>query len=296
MTVRAGQKVDSTVTATVAPGSIRAQTETATIIVEVNSAERTPTGTVAALVDGVVVGGGELVNGKADVTVGPFTTAGTKTIAMKYYGDALTRGNQASVSLVVTPAPVAERAAATVTTTVSPASVRVVKGRATVSVSVAKATGTPTGAVLALVDGKVVGAAELVLGKADMSLLPFVSVGSKSVEVKSFGDATTKAAASTAVVKVVKANPRLRVKAPSKTSRGAKVRIEVHVSAPGFTPTGKATVKVKGTKVTKTVRNGTVVVKARLWKLGKNKVVVIYRGDDRTEAARKVVRIKVKRR
>ena len=81
--VQAPTKVETTVTASVSPASIEANSGTATIAVEVSGDGGTPTGTVAALIGDRVVGGGELVNGKADVLVGPFTNAGTKTITVR---------------------------------------------------------------------------------------------------------------------------------------------------------------------------------------------------------------------
>ncbi len=284
------------VTAAVSPASIRAQVDTATILVEVTSTIGTPTGMVTAQVDGVIVGGAELVDGKASVRVGPFATPGTKVITVKYSGDADNDAAQTETSVTVTPAPATERASATVTTTVSPATVAVFDGRATVSVTVAKAAGTPTGAVLALVDGEVVGAAELVAGKADISLMPFSTVGSRAVEVQYSGDATTKPAAAVASVQVVKAQPRLRVNAPNRTVKAKPVKIKVTVKAPGYAPTGKVVVKVKGTKVVKRINNGKVTVTLRLTKLGKNKVKIRYRGDDLTESTGRTITIKVQRR
>ena len=52
-----------------------------------------------------------------------------------------------------------------------------------------------------------VGAGELAAGKVDISLLPFTTVGTKSVEVSYYGDDTTKPASTTVSVNVVKAKP-----------------------------------------------------------------------------------------
>ncbi len=296
VTVQAPVKEDSTVSATATPSTIQAQTETSTIAVEVTAASGTPTGTVAALVDGKVIGGGVLSGGKADVAVGPFTNDGPKSITIHYYGDAATKAGETTVDLTVTPAPAVERAAATVSTTVTPSSVTVMDGQATVAVTVSKATGVPTGAVIALLDGQVVGAGQLFAGKADITLPPFTTVGTQSVEIRYYGDATTKTASATASVDVVKAEPRMRVKAPKKVKKGKKATIVVKVRTTGFDPSGTVTIKVRGTKVTETLEDGRATFKIRLTKLGKNKVKVSYSGDDLTESARTKKNIWVQRR
>jgi 5'-nucleotidase len=289
------EKSDATVTATVAPTSVQAGTGSASVSVTVASSGQTPTGAVVAMVDGKVVGGGELSAGTTTFTVGPFATPGTKVITVKYFGDDTTKAGETTTSLTVTPAPVEEKAAASITSTVTPASVTVMGGRATVSVTVSKASGVPTGGVLALVDGAVVGAGQLVDGKADISLPSFATAGTKSIELRYLGDDTTKPASSTASLVVAKAVPTLKVKAPKKVEKGKKATIVVTVGASGFHPTGTVTVGVRGKKVTKTLAEGVATFKVRLTKLGSNKVVVTYSGDDRTESASKTRIIKVKR-
>ena len=293
-------RTSSAVTATATPTSVVQGSGSSTIAVEVTSTGDVPTGTVAAMLGDEVIGGAQLVDGKADVPVGPFDSAGTKSITVHYYGDEANDAASTTVDLTVTPAPVVEKATPTLSATVVPDTVKVKKDGATVSLAVTKASGTPTGAVIALVDGAVVGAAELAAGKADIALAPFDSVGTHKVTLKYFGDDTTKAGTSTVDVVVTKARPKLRVKAPKKVERGDRATIIVTVDADGFTPTGK--VKVKGAgkngagkKVTKRLKDGTLTLKVRLTSLGKNKVVVRYAGDDMTTARRKVVRIRVVR-
>jgi 5'-nucleotidase len=289
------EKSDATVTATVAPTSVQAGTGSASVSVTVASSGHTPTGAVVAMVDGKVVGGGELSAGKTTFTVGPFANPGTKVITVKYFGDDATKAGETTTSLTVTPAPVEEKAAASITSTVTPASVTVMGGRATVSVTVSKASGVPTGGVLALVDGVVVGAGQLAGGSTSITLPSFATVGAKSVELRYLGDDTTKPATATASVDVVKAVSTLKVKAPKKVEKGSKATIVVTVGATGFTPGGTVTVKVAGKKVTETLKRGSATFKVRLTKLGKNKMVVTYNGDDRTESASTTRTIKVTR-
>ena len=289
------EKVVASITATALPSSVPAETGTSTIKVQVTSSGATPTGTVAAILEGRIVGGGELVDGRADVVVGPFATAGTKTITIRYYGDSATKPGETPVSLTVTPAPDVERAAATVTATVTPSTATVMDDSPTVSVTVSKASGVPTGTVLALVDDEVVGVGELTGGSTTIALPRFSSVGTKTVVIRYLGDASTKPASGSVSVNVVKAEPKLRVKAPKQVEKGQRATIVVNVSATGFEPTGTVTVRVDGNKVTKNLQDGRAVFRIRPTDLGRNAVKVNYSGDERTESASDTVRIRVVR-
>lgn len=208
VTVQAPAKVDATVAATATPGSVEANTGTSTIAVDVTAPGGTPTGTVAAILDGRIVGGAELVNGSADVVVGPFASIGEKTITIRYYGDAATRSAETTVTITVTPAPVVEKATPTVTASASPSVLKVRKDSTTVGVSVTRPGGTATGTVLAVVDGVVLGTAELVAGQASITIGPFTTVGTKVVTLRYLGDDATKAGNGSVTVTVQKAPPK----------------------------------------------------------------------------------------
>jgi hypothetical protein len=284
------------VTATATPSSIPAQTGTSTIDVEVTAPGGTPTGTVAAILDGKIVGGGELVDGQADVVVGPFATAGDKAITIRYYGDAATLPAETSVSVTVTPAPAVEKATPTISATATPAVVKVKKDSSTVSVTVTRPGGTATGIVLAVVDNVVVGAGDLVGGSASITVGPFDTVGDKVVTLRYLGDDATKAGNGSVTIAVQKATPRVKVRAPKSVEKGAKAKVVVDVAAAGFDPSGTVTVKVDGKKVTRRLTDGKVSIKVRLGDLGKKKVTVTYSGDDLTESGRDSTTIKVTRR
>lgn len=292
---RAPVKATATVTAVATPSTIKAQTGTSVLDVTVSRPGTKATGLVAAVVGGEVVGGAELVDGKAAITVGPFATAGEKLIDVEYYGDQATSPASTQVALTVEPAPVVDKATPTLTATVSPDTVKVDKEGPTVSLSVTKASGTATGAVIAMVGDKVVGAGELAGGKADIALQPFEEVGTATVTVKYFGDETTKAAQTTVAVTVTKASTKAKVRAPENVERGERAVFRMAFTTAGHTPTGKVTLKVKGKKITKKLKNGKVTFRVKMTKLGKNKVVIRYRGDDQTAAKKKVVRVRVTR-
>ncbi len=295
LTDRAPIKSDASVQVVATPATIPAQTGTSTLAVTIAKSGQPATGLVAAVLDGKVVGGAELVDGKASLPVGPFGTAGDKLIEVRYYGDEGTKAATGQVTVTVTPAPVVEKATPTLTATVSPERVKVKKDGATVSLTVSKPAGTPTGAVIATVDGKVVGAGELAAGKADIALQPFEEVGTQAVVLEYFGDDSTKAGSTTVEVEVTKARPRLKVRGPKRVERGAKGVFKIDVDAAGLTPSGKVTVKVAGKKVTKKLKQGQATFRVVMTKLGKNKVVVKYRGDELTASKKKVFRVNVTR-
>ena len=294
-TDRAPIKSDATVQAVATPATVKAQTGTTVIDVTVSTQGHEATGLVAALLDGEVIGGAELVDGKAALVVGPFDTAGSKLIEVKYYGDQATKAASGQVTVTVEPAPVVEKATPTLTAAVSPDAVKVHKDEATVSLSVTKASGTATGAVIALVDGRVVGAGELAGGKAEIALQPFEEVGTRTVTLKYFGDESTKAGQTTVAVRVTRARPKLTVRVPQGVERGDKGVFKVKVDATGFTPSGEVTIKVAGKKVTKKLKQGKATFRVVMTKLGTNKVVVKYSGDESATSKRKVFRVNVTR-
>ena len=59
------------------------------------------TGSVLAVVDGVVVGAGDLAAGSTSIDVGPFDTIGTKVVTLRYLGDDATKAGNGSVTLAV---------------------------------------------------------------------------------------------------------------------------------------------------------------------------------------------------
>jgi 5'-nucleotidase len=294
-TDRAPIKSDASVQVVATPATIVAQTGTSVLDVTVATAGQKATGLVAAMLDGKVVGGAELVDGKASLPVGPFDTAGDKLIEVRYYGDEGTKAATGQVTVTVTPAPVVVKATPTLTATVSPETVKVKKDGATVSLTVSKASGTPTGAVIATVDGKVVGAGELAAGKAEIDLAPFDEVGTQAVVLEYFGDDSTKAGSTTVQVEVTKARPRLTVRGPQRVERGDKAVFTVNATADGFVPSGKVTVKVAGKKVTKKLKQGKATFRVVMTAVGKSKVIVKYSGDELTTSKKKVLRVNVTR-
>jgi predicted extracellular nuclease len=88
--------VESTVRAWAAPTVVKVGKRT-TVLARVSADGVRPTGRVGAYVDGELVAGGRLHGGRAILEVGPFTTAGTTTITVRYLGDEATLPSETTV-------------------------------------------------------------------------------------------------------------------------------------------------------------------------------------------------------
>jgi hypothetical protein len=82
---------------------------------------------------------------------------------------------------------------------------------------------------------------------------------------------------------------------PKRVARGEKAVFTVTVEGGGYTPDGRVTIKVAGKKVTKQLKNGVARLRVAMTRLGENKVVVRYSGDDLTTSRKKVLRVRVVR-
>jgi 5'-nucleotidase len=77
----------SQVALSVTPDTIKQRKDTATATVQVTSTAATPTGEVRILVDGVEVARATLVDGAAEIAIGPFGEAGSHQVTAAYGGD-----------------------------------------------------------------------------------------------------------------------------------------------------------------------------------------------------------------
>jgi 5'-nucleotidase len=93
-------KAVSTVTAT-APPTIKQKKETAPISVVVSSTGPQATGTVQAVINGVVVDTAQLAGGAATLEVGPFGNKGVVEVEIRYLGDTVTDPDSTSVTISV---------------------------------------------------------------------------------------------------------------------------------------------------------------------------------------------------
>lgn len=109
-----------------------------------------------------------------------------------------------------------------------------------------------------------------------------------------------KASSATVKVTVVKAAPKIKVKAAnSKVKRGKTASFTVTVTATGASPTGKVTVKVAGKSATaKLSSKGKATVKVKIpksTKTGKKTVTVTYSGDGRVTSGKTSTSITIAR-
>jgi predicted extracellular nuclease len=192
------ERFGSTVTATDPTASLRAGSGTANVEVEVGpAAGSTPSGTVAAYLAGKQVGKAVTLagDGTASLPIGPFDTAGTKTVQVRYAGDDNFAKSQDDVTVSVS------KARSTMTAK-APGKVIVKKTKAKLATTV-KATGlVPTGKVTAKLGSKTIGSGTLRSGKVTLTLAKFKKTGSFKVKVSYAGSADVGTVSKTVTVKV----------------------------------------------------------------------------------------------
>ena len=106
----------------------------------------TPTGVVGLFIGGSLVGGADLTDGAADLTVGPYPTLGEKAFQVRYLGDDFVRTSLVDKTVEVV------KATPTMTVTTSPSVIRVKKTKPVVTVQLAAAGFSPvTGSVRVVV-------------------------------------------------------------------------------------------------------------------------------------------------
>ncbi len=134
-------------------------------------------------------------------------------------------------------------------------------------------------------------------GKATASLtVPATAARGSQVTVTVTG-ATTGTSATFALPVAPKVAPKLKVTAKPKKVKAKKTKTKVVVKVTAdVTATGKVEVKAHGKTYQGKLKNGKVTIKTgKFKKTGKQKVVVKYLGDANVKAAKKVIKVKVKR-
>lgn len=239
----------------------------------------------------------------AEVGTGPTLTLGEALRGKSVtFESKATRGEETVTSTSDPVGPVADQpttVASTTTVAVAPASAAYGTGR-TVTVSVAKAGGTPSGSVAVSVGGTSSTVA-LAAGKATLTVPATLAVGTHPVSASYAGDATTNASAGSASVVVTKAASRSKVAAVAVKKKGKKVTVQVKVTGPvGANASGKVAIVIK--RGAKTVAKKTVNANAagvatftakKLTKKGKYKVTASYGGSTTLVASKATKAFKV---
>ncbi|GAA5141044.1 hypothetical protein GCM10023340_02120 [Nocardioides marinquilinus] len=222
----------STVSVSAAPSTVETG-QTSTVTVTVSADGLTPSGSVVLRDGDTDLGSAPLVNGVATFQVGPYASAGTRTLTAQYAAtDAVTAGS-GSATLTVVPAPVAS------TVTISgPGSVAIGE-TAQVTVTVTAPGTTPGGTVTLREDGNVVGTAPLSGGVAAFQVGPYATAGDRALSASYAGSGTVMPGSATATLAVTKLAPTVTVSAdPSGIAVGQTASVTVMVTAPGTTPDG----------------------------------------------------------
>lgn len=198
--------VDSTTTVTAAPTALTTGQGTSSVTVAVASSGA-PTGQVDLYVDGAKHSTVTLAAGSATATVGPFATAGAKTVEARYLGDTATNPSTGRATLTVTDPVVVlppAKAPAKVMLKVAPSKVIAKKTAAKLTVRVTAPGVTPSGKVRVKVGAKTY-TATLKAGKATIKLAKFAKPGTVRATATYAGDAATDAATGSTKISVKKA-------------------------------------------------------------------------------------------
>ncbi len=174
--------------ATVAPG------ETSTVQVQVSATGSTPTGTVTCSAPGMTDVDATLSGGEASCEVGPWTTAGDRTVTVDYSGDGHTASGRTTETVSVA------RVAPTVSALANPTTVTQGTGTSDVSVTVSSAGATPTGTITC--DDGTPADVVLASGATTCTVGPFATSGTKTVTLTYSGDANTEAGSTTVAIAV----------------------------------------------------------------------------------------------
>ncbi len=190
ITVEPADPVDSTTTATATPDQLKAGRDSSDIEVTVSSDGTVPpTGEVVVLDGETVLGRATLVAGQATIPTGQFSTAGTKTLTVRYLGDEVTAQSETTVPVEVTkrnPSIAVDR---------DPRRVIADETRTVLIVDVLSSGVAPTGQVEIRRHGEVLRAGNLEGGSVRLRLPVFTRAGEKTVTVAYLGDESVKAEA-----------------------------------------------------------------------------------------------------
>jgi 5'-nucleotidase len=192
-------KATPQITALVSPSTVKVKKDQANVSITVAAAGFTPTGVVAAYVDGKLVDAVNLDDdGKGNLVVGPFAKVGTQPVVIRYFGDDHALAGEVTKTVNVV------KQAPKLTLTVSPSKVVVNKTKATLKVTLAASGFTPTGEVTVKVDGKLVKTVTLSSGKATVTLPKFGKTGGKKVTVTYTGDGLTSSDTASRTIRVTR--------------------------------------------------------------------------------------------
>ncbi|GAA4381604.1 ExeM/NucH family extracellular endonuclease [Nocardioides caricicola] len=261
--------------------------------VDVTVTPSSATGTVTVR-DGItVLGSATLAGGAATVTIPAGSLeVGDHELTLVYGGDSATTGSLGSVTMTVT------KAEPTLTATATPASVEIDQ-TSSIAVTVAAAGVSPTGTVMASVDGSVIDTATLVDGAATLTVGPFPTAGNQTVTIDYSGDAQTGSGSTTTTVAVTPQNPvgSTTTAAASPMAYGTPGTVSVAVTSTRANKAGSVQLLEGSTLIaTGSVAadgTGTLTIPGTMLAVGTHSLTVKYLGNSGTQPSQGTVSVTV---
>lgn len=190
-------KATSTTQATVTPTQVAVRDGKVTVTAVVTAAGHTPTGDVEVYVDGNRAATASLANGSAAAEIGPFPTVGSRSVTVRYLGDARTKGSESPASTVTV-----VKAKPTMTVTTAPERITV-KSDVRLTVALAAPGQVVTGGVGIFWDGKFL-VGSLSGGSVTFDLGLLKQAGSYDVRIVYGGSALAEPVSRTVTLEVAK--------------------------------------------------------------------------------------------
>jgi 5'-nucleotidase len=269
--------------------------QTATVQVQVSADGVSPTGTVTCSAPGMADVVATLTDGAASCEVGPWATAGDRTVTVSYGGDAHTAAGQATTTVTVA------RVAPTVSALASPSTVTQNTGTSQVTVTVSSTGATPTGTVTC--DDGTPADVALADGTATCTVGPFDTTGTRTVTLTYSGDANTTAGSATVAIGVTPPGGGGGSQVTTTVSGqadpivwGEDGEVQVRVKSKEHT-TGVVTLEEAGTPVASAsvAKNGKaeIVVPAEALTVGSHTLMLRYSGDAKNKPSSSTVTVQV---
>ncbi|SNT07007.1 Ig-like domain (group 3) [Micrococcales bacterium KH10] len=286
--------VTTSVTLNIAPGSLVADssnTAKATVTVGADSV-LPPQGTVRLVSNGVTLAQQPVADGSAVFDIVSSLAVGNHSIVAQYHSadaDTWLDGQSSTVSLQVVPAPV----------TFSLAVARTTVGSATTATVTVSTPGKWTGGAVRITGWRGDHVVNVpASGRTQVKLPRLVKARNRTISATFGGSSRLAGSSVSAVVKVGKAKPKVKVKVAKRAQRGDRMRVRINVKRPkGVTAKGKAVIRVGGKKVktVKVKKNGKATTRIKVNRLGKAKIRVNYKATKNLKKAKKTVTVQVRR-
>jgi alpha-tubulin suppressor-like RCC1 family protein len=197
-----------------------------------------------------------------------------------------TLGDQTATATSNPVGPVAPSQATTTLRATANATTYGIPARVTVTANTTSATGP-----VQIKNGtRILGTANLTAGRATVTLPgTALTAGLHTLTAAYAGNVDNTAASTTVRLSVTKATAKLRVTVKPRKLTKAKLKrakATITITAVGYTPTGKVTIRLKKKRITVSLVNGKAVINlkkiAKFAKKGKNKITIAYTGDTNT--------------